>query len=89
MQLIFIFLYQHISKLLIYFWSIFLSVQLSALYVAVFQMQHFTSFFLKFLYGFLLEKALLLNATLPMKILDLILRVYVHSLLLVFPTCLY
>ena len=77
-QLIFsILLQHHISKLSRCFWSTARSVQVSAPYKAMLQMQHFTSFFLNPKSNVLVKRALfLLNAALAIAIL-LYLYIYI------------
>ena len=77
-QLIFsILLQHHISKLSRCFWSTARSVQVSAPYKAVLQMQHFTSFFLNSKSNVLVKRALvLLNEALAIAILHLISQVH-------------
>jgi len=63
-QLIFsVLLQHHISELSRYFWSTARSVQVSAPYKAMLQMQHFTRFFLDFKSSVLVKRALFLLHT--------------------------
>ena len=85
-QLIFSILFQHhISKLSMYFWSTFQSVQVSAPNKAMLQMQHLTSLFLKFKSNLLVKRVVLLDAAFAMEILDLISRVHLASFVLMLP----
>jgi hypothetical protein len=87
-QMIFSILLQHyISKPFRCFWSIARSVQVSALYKAMLQMWHFTSFFLNFKSNVLVKRALfLLNASFVIAILDyLISQVHLPSFVNMLP----
>jgi len=86
-QLIFsILLQHHISKLYSYIWSVARSVQVSAPYKAMLQMQHFTSLFLKFKPNLLVKGVFfLLNAAFAMAILNLISHVHLPSLVNMLP----
>ena len=80
-QLIFsILLQHHISKLSSCFWSTVRTVQVSAPYKAVLQIQHFTSFFLNSKSNVLVKRALfLLNAALAIAIPHSISEVHLPS----------
>ena len=83
------FLQFHISELSSYFRCNFLSVQFLAAHKVGFQMQHFSSFFLKFKLNFLMEWSFfLLNAALAMTIMDRVLPVHLASFLSWFPNIL-
>ena len=78
-QLISIVLRRHISKLCVYVWSSLRSVQVSTPYTGMLQMQHFTSFLLKFKSNLLVKRILFfLNAALAKAILG-ILSTYASS----------
>lgn len=64
-QIIFsVLLQHHISRLSMYFLSLFQCVQVVAPYTAMLQMQHFASFFLKFKYGMLVSRVFALYSIL-------------------------
>jgi hypothetical protein len=79
-------LQQHISEFSRYIWTSFRSVQLSAPYKALFQMQHFMSFFLKFQSNLLVKRVFfLLTAVFLLAILNSISHVDLASLVIMLP----
>jgi hypothetical protein len=77
---------QHISNLPIYFVSTLWNVQVSVPYKAMFQVQHFTSSFLKFKSNLLLQRFFFsFNPAFAMATLDLISRVHLASFVIMLP----